>query len=46
MIRSKADFLAYLEADRIALRRVDSIHKWYDEVWKFQRCLLYTSRCV
>lgn len=39
MIRSKADYLAYLEADRIALRRVDSIHKWYDEVWKFQRLL-------
>lgn len=39
MIRSKADFLAHLEADRIALRREKSIHMLYDEVWKFQRLL-------
>ena len=35
MIRSKADHRAYLDADRIALRREHSIHQWYDEVWKF-----------
>lgn len=39
MISSKRDLQDYLEADRIALRRVRSIHLMYDEVWKFQRLL-------
>jgi len=39
MIRSRADMLAYREADRIALRRVDSINRRFDEVWTFQRLL-------
>ncbi len=48
MIRSYADFLAYREADRIALRRTLSIHLMYDEVWKFQRLLRrveYLTNC-
>ena len=39
MISSKQDLQEYLEADRVALRRVHSIHLMYDEVWKFQRLL-------
>ncbi len=39
MIRSREDFLAYLEADRIALRREYSSQMMFDEVWKFQRLL-------
>ena len=39
MIRSHADFLAFREADRIALRRSYSVHLVYDEVWQFQRLL-------
>ena len=39
MIRSHADFLAYREADRIALRREFSSQMMFDEVWKFQRLL-------
>ncbi|MBX2980715.1 MAG: serine acetyltransferase [Flavobacteriales bacterium] len=39
MIRSHEDLLAYLEADRIALRRVDSVNRFFDEVWNFQRLL-------
>lgn len=48
MIRSHADFLAYREADRIALRREVSIHMLYDEVWKFERLLRrveYLTNC-
>ncbi|MCW5898870.1 MAG: serine acetyltransferase [Flavobacteriales bacterium] len=37
MIRSKADLTAYLEADRINLRRDRKRPHPYDEVWKFQR---------
>ena len=39
MIQSHADYIAFREADRMALRRVPSIHLLYDEVWKFQRLL-------
>ncbi len=39
MIRSRQDFLAYREADRIALRREPSPQMMFDEVWKFQRLL-------
>jgi serine O-acetyltransferase len=39
MIRSHQDFLAYREADRIALRREYSSQMMFDEVWKFQRLL-------
>lgn len=39
MIRSHQDLLAYLEADRIALRREYSSNLYFDEVWKFQRLL-------
>lgn len=40
MIKSKEDYLFYLEADRIALhasRKRPGFFK--DEIWKFQRCL-------
>ena len=39
MIRSHQDFLAFREADRIALRREFSSQMMFDEVWKFQRLL-------
>lgn len=39
MIRNHEDYITYREADRVALRRVKSIHLAYDEVWKFQRLL-------
>ena len=39
MIRSRQDFLAYREADRIALRRERSSQMIFDEVWRFQRLL-------
>ena len=39
MIRSRSDMDVYREADRIALRRVESINLAYDEVWIFQRLL-------
>ncbi|MEO8590181.1 MAG: serine acetyltransferase [Flavobacteriales bacterium] len=39
MIRSRNDLKDYREADRIALRRVNSINRIYDEVWIFQRML-------
>jgi serine O-acetyltransferase len=39
MIRSRQDYLAYREADRIALRREYSAQSMFDEVWKFQRLL-------
>lgn len=39
MIRSHQDFLAYREADRLALRREHSAQMMFDEVWKFQRLL-------
>ncbi len=39
MIRSRADLAAYLEADRIALRRSTARPFLYDEVWRFQRLL-------
>ena len=39
MIRSRADLHAYLEADRIALRRNGLRPALYDEVWRFQRLL-------
>lgn len=39
MIRNRADLAAYLEADRIALRRSTVRPFLYDEVWIFQRLL-------
>ena len=39
MIRDRSDFLAYREADRVALRRTKSIFIAYDQVWRFQRLL-------
>lgn len=39
MIRSRADLNAYLEADRVALRRTYSSQMMFDEVWQFQRLL-------
>ena len=46
MIRSHADFLAYREADRIALRREFSSQMMFDEVWKFQRLLRRVEYCL
>jgi len=39
MIRTREDLRAYLEADRIALRRSGARPAFYDEVWIFQRLL-------
>ena len=39
MIRSRKDLAAFLEADRLALRREYSSQMMFDEVWKFQRLL-------
>lgn len=39
MISSKKEYVAYLEQDRIALRRTKGYHVLWDEVWKFQRLL-------
>ena len=40
MIESKRDYLYYLEADRIALKKdYDKPNLFYDETWKFQRLL-------
>lgn len=39
MIASRQDLHAYLEADRIALKRSGSRPLFYDEVWRFQRLL-------
>lgn len=40
MIRSKADYLLYLEADRVALNLHRKRPKLFgDEIWKFQRLL-------
>lgn len=39
MIRSRKELQEYREADRVALRRVNSINRIYDEVWIFQRLL-------
>lgn len=40
MIQSKEDYLFYLEADRIALRKTRQRPKFVgDEVWKYQRIL-------
>lgn len=39
MIRTRKDLEAYLEEDRIALRRKPGTPTFYDEVWKFQRLL-------
>jgi serine O-acetyltransferase len=49
MIRSKQDYLSYLEADRLALGRKRHSPPFFgDEVWKFQRSLraleFYTNR--
>jgi len=39
MIRSKEDFHAFLEADRIALNR-NGLKAWFtDDIWRFQRLL-------
>ncbi len=46
MIRSHADFLAYREADRLALRREFSSQMMFDEVWKFQRLLRRVEYCL
>lgn len=39
MIRSRKDYHAYLEADRVNLRRTMPVNRLYDEVWMFQRAL-------
>ena len=40
MIKSKKDYLEYLQADRIALARQKTLRSLLlDDVWKFQRCL-------
>ena len=40
MIRSKQDYLAYLQADRIALGVQGRLSEWlFDDVWRFQRRL-------
>ena len=40
MIKSREDYLFYLEADRIALRKELRRPRFFkDEIWKFQRCL-------
>ena len=40
MIRSKKDYIEYLEADRLALGRKGNCPPFFgDEVWKFQRSL-------
>lgn len=39
MIRSRKDYLAYLEADRVQLRRSGRRPHPYDDVWTFQRLL-------
>jgi len=40
MIRSKQDYLAYLQADRIALGVQGRLTEWlFDDVWRFQRRL-------
>lgn len=40
MIRSKTEYLFYLEADRVALNRQRTRPKLFgDEIWKFQRLL-------
>lgn len=38
MIKSHEEYLAYLEADRLQLRRTGT-PSFYDEVWRFQRLL-------
>lgn len=44
MIRSKADYLYYLECDRIALKQKRKTPKLYgDEIWKYQRLLRKTE---
>jgi serine O-acetyltransferase len=49
MIKSYRDYLEYLEADRIALKRKKSIKAiLFDDVWKFQRLmrkLEYLTNC-
>jgi len=40
MIKSKADYRQYLEADRISLEREKGLKAWLlDDIWKFQRLL-------
>lgn len=52
MIRSKADYLRYLEADRIALGRKHAygVEDWLmDDIWTFERMLRkveYYHNCV
>jgi serine O-acetyltransferase len=46
MIRSRADLAAYLEADRIALRRSTARPLLYDEVWRFQRLLRHVEYLI
>jgi serine O-acetyltransferase len=49
MINTRKDYLAYLEADRLSLRRIKSLKtSLFDEVWKFQRLmrrLEYFTNC-
>jgi len=49
MIRSRQDYLIYLEADRVALNSNGSLRaRLLDDVWKFQRVLRkleYLSNC-
>lgn len=47
MIRSKSDYLMYLETDRIALGRKHTMKEYlFDDVWKFQRRLRWCEYVV
>ena len=39
MIRSREDYMHYLESDRIALGRTGKRPRINDEIWKFERLL-------
>jgi len=47
MIRTKEDYLAYVQADRIALGVEGRLSEWlFDDVWRFQRRLRKTEYLV
>lgn len=39
MIKSREDYMHYLESDRIALGRTEKKPRKNDEIWKFERLL-------
>ena len=43
MIRTRQELRAYLEADRVQLKRSGFFNPVYDEVWVFQRLLRHTE---